>query len=103
MELRSGHRLLQEQRAGQPVGPLPPAARPAFEEGCRLLFSRWTALRLAVENEWGGAGSRDKEAWLLRESVGWFYHGRGGYWWGAGMDGHAHPTLMQQGQGQGQG
>ncbi len=29
--------------------PLPAAARPAFEEGATLIFRRWTALQLAVE------------------------------------------------------
>ena len=59
--------------------PLPQEARPYFEEGARLLFSRWTALCLALENEWGGANSREKGQWLLQEAVQWFYRNKGGW------------------------
>ena len=75
MELRSG---TVKAGMGLPAHaePLAASARPLFEEGVRMLFSRWTALRLAVENEWGGPSSKDKEAWLLHESINWFYRCR---------------------------
>lgn len=56
---------------------LPVQARPLFEEGVRHLFARWTALCLAIENQWGGATSAQKGEWLLQESVQWFYRNKG--------------------------
>lgn len=86
MELRSGttvgQALLASMRASVPCE-MPAASRPHFEAGASLLFAQWTALRLAVENEWGGAASKEKEAWLLREAVAWCYRAKGGCW-GAG-------------------
>eukprot|EP00197_Chlamydomonas_leiostraca_P013052 CAMPEP_0202867836 /NCGR_PEP_ID=MMETSP1391-20130828/9650_1 /ASSEMBLY_ACC=CAM_ASM_000867 /TAXON_ID=1034604 /ORGANISM="Chlamydomonas leiostraca, Strain SAG 11-49" /LENGTH=216 /DNA_ID=CAMNT_0049547913 /DNA_START=16 /DNA_END=666 /DNA_ORIENTATION=- len=68
-------------RSGAVVGShlLPPQARPAFEEGTRLLFARWTALTLAVENQWGGANSAEKAHWLLQETIQWFYKNKEHY------------------------
>lgn len=68
-----------ELRSGAVVGAhlLPPQARPAFEEGVRLYFQRWTALTLAVENQWGGASSAEKANWLLQETIQWFYKNKG--------------------------
>ena len=56
-------------RSGTVVGAhiLRPEHRPAFEEGVRQLFMRWTALCLAMENQWGGHGSADKGAALMQE------------------------------------
>ena len=54
-----------------------PEARPAFEEGTALIFSRWTALELAVENEWGGRNSRQKADELIAEALDWFYGRKG--------------------------
>ncbi|MCD7465548.1 hypothetical protein HAX54_001493 [Datura stramonium] len=31
-----------------------------LQEGIGLVLSRWTALQMAVENEWGGRGTREK-------------------------------------------
>lgn len=66
-------------RSGTVVGShlLPPQARPAFEEGTRLLFAKWTALSLAVENQWGGPSSSEKAQWLLQETIQWFYKNKG--------------------------
>ncbi len=52
-------------------------ARPAFEEGTALIFSQWTALELAVENEWGGRSSRQKADGLIAEALDWFYGRKG--------------------------
>lgn len=71
-------------RSGAVVGAglVPPHARAAFEEGVGLVMAEWTALALAVENEWGGPYSRDKARELVGYVASWFY-GRKGEW----MDG----------------
>ena len=75
MELRNGTVV------GQNI--LPVASRPAFEEGVRLLFSKWTALALAVENQWGGANSAEKAELLFQDCISWFYSKRGARCWAA--------------------
>lgn len=52
---------------------LPPAHRPVFEEGAALIFTRWTALQLGVQNEWGGSKSVQKAQELLQDVIQWFY------------------------------
>mmetsp|Transcript_21465 Transcript_21465/g.36628 ORF Transcript_21465/g.36628 Transcript_21465/m.36628 type:complete len:211 (-) Transcript_21465:364-996(-) len=70
-----------ELRSGTVVrNPLPPAGRAAFEEGAQLMFLKWTALCLAVDGQWGGAGSADKANWLLQQSIDWFYRAKDPYW-----------------------
>lgn len=66
-------------RSGQVVGShlLPPQAQPAFEEGIKLLFRRWTALTLAVENQWGGVNSADKANYLVEDTIEWFRLNKG--------------------------
>ncbi|KAL3156417.1 hypothetical protein ABBQ38_000727 [Trebouxia sp. C0009 RCD-2024] len=66
MELRSG---LYKGVHG--VLPLPHRAQ--FEEGVNLLFSSWTALCLAIDNAWGGPGSRQKAEQLYQDVLCWFY------------------------------
>lgn len=68
-------------RSGAVVGAglVPPAARPAFEEGVGLVLAQWTALALAVENEWGGPFSRDKARELAGHVAEWFYGRKGEY------------------------
>jgi len=43
-----------------------------FEEGLRLILESWTALRLAVENQWGGVNSQSKAQELTEDLVYWF-------------------------------
>ena len=70
MELRSGiYKGLH--------GVLPQQARPQFEEGVNLLFSRWTALCLAIDNEWGGRNSREKAEQIYNDVLHWFYNHKG--------------------------
>ena len=57
---------------------MPPQHRPTFEEGCTIIFSRWTALQLGVDNEWGGQDSRKKAQQALEEAINWFYTTKGG-------------------------
>eukprot|EP00887_Chlorella_sp_A99_P002522 scaffold6.g2522.t1 len=56
---------------------MPPQHRPVFEEGCAIVFSRWTALQLGVDNEWGGPDSRKKAQQALEEVINWFYTDKG--------------------------
>ncbi|KAL9327388.1 hypothetical protein ACSQ67_008033 [Phaseolus vulgaris] len=43
-----------------------------FNEGIGLLLFRWSALRTAVENEWGGRESRVKADQLVTDVLSWF-------------------------------
>ncbi len=72
-------------RSGAVVGAhiLRPEHRPAFEEGVRQVFIRWTALCLAVENQWGGLRSKEKADGLMQEVLEWFYRKKGGRSWQA--------------------
>lgn len=63
---------------GQRRVELPPQNRPIFEEGAALIFTRWTALQLGVQNEWGGSKSAQKANELLQDVIGWFYNTKGG-------------------------
>lgn len=54
-----------------------PEAKAGFEEGVGLVFSQWTALCLAVEEQWGGPESEDKANYLIDEVIQWFYKKRG--------------------------
>ena len=56
-----------------------PESRPAFEEGASLVFSLWSALSLAIDNEFGGRHSRDKAQQLWVDVVQWFYDGKGAF------------------------
>lgn len=69
MNLRSGARV--------GAGILQTAYRGEFEEGVRLLLSKWTALQLAVENQWGGRDSTDKAEDAYSEILEWFYKRKG--------------------------
>lgn len=66
-------------RSGLAVGAgiLPAQCRPQFEEGVQLILSKWTALELAVEQEWGGRQSGDKAENMLDELLEWFDRKRG--------------------------
>ncbi|KAH9310430.1 hypothetical protein KI387_025465 [Taxus chinensis] len=45
-----------------------------FEEGVGLVLSRWTALQMAVQNEWGGKSSAVKAHQLSTDIVSWLVH-----------------------------
>jgi Pre-rRNA-processing protein TSR2 len=59
MELRSGNVV--------GTGPSPGQAFHMFEQGARLVFARWTALQLAVQNECGGHDSAQRADQILHE------------------------------------
>jgi hypothetical protein len=69
MNLRSGNQV--------GAGILQTAHRGAFEEGVTILLSRWTALQLAVENQWGGRDSAEKAEDARDEILEWFYKRKG--------------------------
>ncbi|RKP28071.1 Pre-rRNA-processing protein TSR2-domain-containing protein [Syncephalis pseudoplumigaleata] len=54
----------------------PPAVHPnkaAFIEGVELSLASWTALRLAIDNDWGNDGlGEEKEAWMCDVLVDYF-------------------------------
>lgn len=56
---------------------LPADASPLFQEGIGLVLSRWSALQLAVENEWGGRDSRRKVELLCSDIFTWFTQSKG--------------------------
>ena len=62
---------------GGSPGALPPPAAAAFARGAAAVLARWTALRLAVEGEWGGPDSGAKADRLLADVVAWFGRGQG--------------------------
>ncbi|GAB4855421.1 hypothetical protein Ancab_024048 [Ancistrocladus abbreviatus] len=47
-------------------------AIPQFQEGISLLLSRWSALQMAVDNEWGGPNSRSIALQLASDIFNWF-------------------------------
>ena len=75
-------RVLMELRSGiykGVHGVLNPSHRRQFEEGVNLLFSSWTALCLAIDNEWGGPASRQKAEQLYQDVLCWFYGHTGSF------------------------
>ncbi|KAI9478815.1 MAG: Pre-rRNA-processing protein TSR2-domain-containing protein [Benjaminiella poitrasii] len=44
----------------------------AFEEGASYIFHNWTALKLAVEQDWGGVDSAEKREWFIDVIVDYF-------------------------------
>ncbi|XP_065872456.1 uncharacterized protein [Euphorbia lathyris] len=57
---------------GGPSKQLPAESIPLFQEGIYLILSRWSALQLAVENEWGGRNSRQLAEHLGSDIFSWF-------------------------------
>ncbi|KAF7727813.1 rRNA accumulation- protein [Apophysomyces ossiformis] len=52
--------------------PQPHPNKVAFHEGVRYIFESWTALTLAVEQDWGGVESADKREWMIDTIVDYF-------------------------------
>ena len=51
---------------------LHPQAKQAFQEGLESTLRQWTALELAVLNQWGGASSAEKANQLYEELLSMF-------------------------------
>ena len=70
-------------------GRLAPEPAAAFAAAVRAVFTRWTALRLAVEGGWGGPDSDAKAGAMAGDVVTWFREGSGketdgegeAHWW----------------------
>ncbi|URE37381.1 Pre-rRNA-processing protein [Musa troglodytarum] len=60
-----------------PHGVLSPQSLSVLGEGISLVFSRWTALQMAVENAWGGKDSRSKSEELASTILSWFSQSKG--------------------------
>ena len=62
-------------RSGTAVGKgvLDKGRRAHFEDGLDLIFHKWTALQLAVDQEWGGRNSKHKAGDMTNEVLDWFY------------------------------
>nr|CAB3498778.1 unnamed protein product [Digitaria exilis] len=58
-------------------GPFSGEASAALGQGIGLVFGRWTALQIAVENQWGGRDSRAKADQLAASILSWFCNSRG--------------------------
>ncbi|WVZ60002.1 hypothetical protein U9M48_010078 [Paspalum notatum var. saurae] len=58
-------------------GPISAEARAALGEAIGLMFGRWTALQMAVENQWGGRESRAKADQLGESILSWFCDSKG--------------------------
>ncbi|XP_038970166.1 pre-rRNA-processing protein TSR2 isoform X2 [Phoenix dactylifera] len=61
--------------AGVWSGPSPtlnPESLSLLREGISLVLSQWTALRMAIENEWGGRDSHRKSEELVSTILYWF-------------------------------
>ncbi len=76
MQLRSGYALGyrgSEDRASQ----MSAAQLEQLAYGVRLVFGRWTALNLAVANQWGGTDSQAKAQELVQRIVQWILEQKG--------------------------
>eukprot|EP00898_Chlorokybus_atmophyticus_P001340 jgi/Chlat1/2206/Chrsp17S02767 len=62
---------------GSLAGPAAAEARGVFEEAVGACLYRWTALRLAVENQWGGRNSAEKANQLHQDILSWFHTTKG--------------------------
>ncbi|KAL9685385.1 hypothetical protein QQ045_022835 [Rhodiola kirilowii] len=51
-------------------------ATPFLREGIGLTLYRWSALQMAVDNEWGGRNSRVKANLLVEEIFSWFMNSK---------------------------
>ncbi|CAL1379959.1 unnamed protein product [Linum trigynum] len=55
-----------------PAKQLTAESLPVFNEGVYLILSRWSALQLAIEEEWAGRRSRQLADQLASDIVSWF-------------------------------
>jgi pre-rRNA-processing protein TSR2 len=63
----------------EPEAPWPVLSQEAISKlasGVHYCFLQWTALQLAISNEWGGRNSNQKALQLEKDVVVWFAHSR---------------------------
>jgi len=60
-----------------PSQTLNPQSLNLFGEGISLVLSRWTALQMAIENQWGGWDSLQKSHDLASSILSWFSQSKG--------------------------
>ncbi|RLN38940.1 uncharacterized protein C2845_PM01G33380 [Panicum miliaceum] len=63
--------------AGAGGGPISAEASATLGEGIGLVFGRWTALQIVVENQCGGRDSRAKADQLTASILSWFCNSKG--------------------------
>ena len=62
------------------VGPqLSEEATHHLQQGIVMLLSQWSALQMAVHNEWGGRQSSQLADQLALDIFSWFTHSRGNF------------------------
>lgn len=71
MQLRSGSVV------GGSSGVLSTSGQDLFDQGATAIFNRWTALCLAIQEQWGGQDSADKAQQLYLDVIEWFARDRG--------------------------
>jgi len=62
---------------GAGAGTISAEASAALGEGIGLVFGRWTALQMAVENQWGGRDSRAKADNFAASVLSWLCNSKG--------------------------
>lgn len=71
MELRSGTIVAVQPQPATTAPALSQEGLAMFHQGVGFLLARWTALQLAVHNEWGGPTSQLKAQQLHNDVVAW--------------------------------
>ncbi|KAL3728147.1 hypothetical protein ACJRO7_032839 [Eucalyptus globulus] len=74
---RERQRDMETEPPTPPPRQLPEPAVPIFREGVALTLSRWSALQMAVDNEWGGRNSRQRADELGHDIFTWFTQSKG--------------------------
>ena len=75
MQLRSGYGLGLRGQDGQSKWTEEQVGHLAY--AVRVVFARWTALTMAVENQWGGPDSQGKAQDLVRRVTEWLITTKG--------------------------
>ncbi|MCL7034665.1 hypothetical protein MKW94_008668 [Papaver nudicaule] len=60
-----------------PPKQLSPQSLSAFYEGITLVLSKWTALQMSIQNEWGGRNTRQKAEQFSHDILSWFTKTKG--------------------------
>ncbi|KQJ86517.1 hypothetical protein BRADI_4g06047v3 [Brachypodium distachyon] len=66
----------------------------ALQEGIGLVFGLWTALQMAVENQWGGRDSRAKADQFAASILSWFSNSKGPFYFDD-LENMMHDTISE--------